>query len=145
MPDKAWKRAERRVAAFINTVRNALSGINSKVTASDSLHPELFVEVKYSKRNTVWSLFDKVRTKAQKESKLPVIALVRPYSPGFLVVIHTSDLDKVLGVIAKARIAEEEYAESEDGQRDANVHASRICLRASGQAGGMEATSDGLG
>ena len=46
MPDKAWKNRERLVARFFGGVRNALSGINSKVTHSDVVHDSLFIECK---------------------------------------------------------------------------------------------------
>ena len=44
MPDKAWKNRERLVAKFFGGMRNALSGINSKVTHSDVIHDNLFIE-----------------------------------------------------------------------------------------------------
>ena len=46
MPDKAWKNRERLVAKFFGGMRNALSGINSKVTHSDVIHDNLFIECK---------------------------------------------------------------------------------------------------
>ena len=45
MPDKAWKNRERLVAKFFGGMRNALSGINSKVTHSDVIHDKLFIEL----------------------------------------------------------------------------------------------------
>ena len=41
MPDKAWKNRERLVSKFFGGVRNALSGINSKVTHADVIHDDL--------------------------------------------------------------------------------------------------------
>jgi hypothetical protein len=47
VPDKAWKNRERLVARnFLVGIRNALSGINSKVTHSDVIHDSLFIECK---------------------------------------------------------------------------------------------------
>ena len=46
MPDKAWKNRERLVSKFFGGIRNALSGINSKVTHSDVIHESLFIECK---------------------------------------------------------------------------------------------------
>ena len=48
MPDKAWKNRERLVAKFFGGMRNALSGINSKVTHSDVIHDNLFIAVSYT-------------------------------------------------------------------------------------------------
>lgn len=48
MSDKTWKAFERRVAKILGTVRTPLSGGNSRHTRSDTLHEDLYVEVKYS-------------------------------------------------------------------------------------------------
>ncbi len=68
--DKAWKAFERRVAAFFKTERNALSGGNSKLTRSDTLHPELFIECKQRKRFAVIRLWDETKRLADAERKL---------------------------------------------------------------------------
>ena len=56
MPDKAWKNRERLVARFFGGVRNALSGINSKVTHSDVIHDNLFIECKLRAKHTAIKL-----------------------------------------------------------------------------------------
>lgn len=76
MSDKTWKAAERRVAKLFGTQRNPLSGRNSKHTASDSLHPRLFIETKYSKRFALVNVYKKAKELARKEGKLPVLILV---------------------------------------------------------------------
>lgn len=45
---KAWKVFERRVAAELGTFRTPLSGGSSRHTRSDTLHSDLYVEVKWS-------------------------------------------------------------------------------------------------
>ncbi len=92
MSDKAWKQFERRVARFFKTERNALSGGNSKLTRSDTLHPELFIECKQRKRFAAVSLWDATKRLADKENKTPVICLSEKGRPGFWIVVHSDDL-----------------------------------------------------
>lgn len=107
-PSKAWKAAERRVAAIFGSRRTPLSGGNSAHTRSDSLHDKLFIETKQRKTHTVWSLFDSVRHLAKRERKLPVIALDRTRSPGCLIVIHSDDLDDFCKLVLSSRKEPEE-------------------------------------
>ena len=72
MPDKAWKNRERLVAKFFGGVRNALSGINSKVTHSDVIHDSLFIECKLRAKHTAVKLWDDTKVLADKEKKTPV-------------------------------------------------------------------------
>tara|TARA_B100000745_G_scaffold98076_1_gene62445 strand:- start:16 stop:315 length:300 start_codon:yes stop_codon:yes gene_type:complete len=95
MADKAWKRREREVARYFNGVRTALSGINSKVTKADVIHDELFVECKLRAKHSVVSLWDDTSKLAKDEGKTPVIALCEKNRPGFWVMVHSSDLDKL--------------------------------------------------
>lgn len=92
MPDKAWKAFERQVAKIFNTTRNALSGINSKTTHSDTLHEKLFLECKYRKSLAIFTLFDSTKELATKENKLPVICQKQKGCNGFLITIHSDDL-----------------------------------------------------
>lgn len=91
MADKRWKQQERRVAAFFNTSRTPLSGSHSKQTASDSLHPNLFVECKDRKRHALLALFDKTKIKAKAEGKVPVLCLTEPRRRGFLICLCSDD------------------------------------------------------
>ena len=95
MADKAWKRREREVARYFNGTRTALSGINSKVTKADVIHDELFVECKLRAKHSVVSLWDDTSKLAKDEGKTPVIALCEKNRPGFWVMVHSSDLDKL--------------------------------------------------
>ena len=103
MPDKVWKAFERTVASFFNSTRNALSGGNSKVTRSDSLHDALFIECKYRSRDSLYSLFDSVRERARVESKLPVICTKKKSSEGFLITVHSGDLDEFINRYLQGR------------------------------------------
>lgn len=95
MPDKTWKAFERRVARFFGTERNSLSGGNSKVTRSDSLHPSLFIESKQRKRFAVIRLWDATKRLADRERKTPVVCLSEKGRPGFWVLMHRDDLPEL--------------------------------------------------
>lgn len=90
--DKAWKAFERRVARFFRTERNALSGGNSKLTRSDSLHPKLFIECKQRKRFAAVRLWDDTKRLAEREKKTPVVCLSEKGRPGFWILVHSDDL-----------------------------------------------------
>ena len=94
MPDKGWKQFERRVAKFFGTKRNPLSGENGGHTGSDTLHPDFFIECKSRKKSAIHSLLQETRKTAAKENKLPVLALQKANSEGFIVGIHSSDLEE---------------------------------------------------
>lgn len=95
MSDKAWKQFERRVAAFFKTERNALSGGNSKLTRSDTLHPDLFIECKQRKKFAAVTLWDDTKRLANKENKTPVVCLSEKGRPGFWLLIHSDDFTKL--------------------------------------------------
>ena len=101
MADKTWKARERKVASYFNTNRTPLSGGSSRHTRSDSLHDKLFVECKLRKRHSVVSLLDETNEMAKQESKTPVIALCESGRPGFWVMVHSDDLEKVAETIKK--------------------------------------------
>jgi hypothetical protein len=96
MPDKSWKAFERRVARFFGCQdRNPLSGINGKHTASDTLHPELFIEAKQRQHYAIIRLWDEAKQLSTKEGKIPVIAISEKNRPGFWVLCHSSDLTAI--------------------------------------------------
>ncbi len=102
-PAGTWKAAERRVSTFLGTTRTPLSGGNSKVTRSDTFHPDLFVENKYRKSCAVRTLFDKTKKLGDQESKVSILTLQQANKSGFLIVIHSEDLDTVMLHLRKAR------------------------------------------
>lgn len=107
MADKPWKRNERKAAALFGSKRNSLSGGNSKLSRSDSIHPRLFLECKQAKRHAVWTLYDEVRPKARKEKKIPVVVLRRNRSPGMLLCIHSDHIETVLKELLHAQKCKE--------------------------------------
>jgi len=96
MHRSTWKAGERRVAAFFSTLRTSLSGGNSKITRSDTMHGDLFIEVKHRRTNAIRTLHDKTRAQAKAERKTPVLAFLDMNRPGFLLVIHCDDFPAVV-------------------------------------------------
>lgn len=107
MADAAWKQFERWIAAIFCSTRNALSGGNSKLTRSDSLHPDLFISCKYTKNNhkQIRDLLREERQKAEKENKLAVLAIGEFNDrANSLIVLHVQDLQQLTGLIRDGRI-----------------------------------------
>lgn len=80
---KSWKALERRIASKFGTFRTPLSGMSSRHTASDTMHPELYIEVKQSGAKTAkgakqitikkeW--LDEMMVEGKKEGKIPFLA-----------------------------------------------------------------------
>ena len=96
MPDKAWKKRERDVANYFKGERTPLSGGNGKITRSDVIHEDLFIECKLKKKHSVISLWDATKKLAVKEGKTPVIALCEKNRPGFWLMLHSDDIEKLI-------------------------------------------------
>tara|TARA_Y100000590_G_C14854379_1_gene688898 strand:- start:119 stop:421 length:303 start_codon:yes stop_codon:yes gene_type:complete len=92
---RTWKQRESDVANFFHGKRTPLSGGNSKITRSDVIHDELFIECKLKKKHSVVSLWDETKELAKKEGKTPVVALCEKERPGFWVMVHSNDLYKL--------------------------------------------------
>jgi len=92
---RTWKKRESNVADFFQGTRTPLSGGNSKITRADVIHDELFIECKLKKKHSVISLWDETKGLAKKEGKIPVIALCEKERPGFWIMLHSSDFDKL--------------------------------------------------
>ena len=72
----AWKAFERRVAKWLRTVRTPLSGMMSgHHTSSDTLHPDIYVECKWTKKAAILTLWEDTRKKAKREGKIPFVAM----------------------------------------------------------------------
>jgi hypothetical protein len=91
-----WKAHERKAARMFGTERNPLSGICGKHTGSDSLHPKLYIESKYRRRNSSIQLFKATAEKAKIENKIPVLALKEKGTHGTYYVIKYENLKEVL-------------------------------------------------
>ena len=86
--DKAWKQVERRVAALFHTRRTPLSGMSSQHgTSADTLHPDIYIEVKYRQKHAAVDLFRDTHAKAKKEGKRPVVVLAQKNLPHLYAVV----------------------------------------------------------
>ena len=95
MADKPWKQFERFIAGIFCTTRNALSGGNSKITRSDSLHPEIFISCKYTQSNNkrLRELLEEERKKARVEHKTAVCVIGEfDDRANALIVLHLKDI-----------------------------------------------------
>lgn len=73
------------------------------MTRSDSLHPDLFIECKYQKgaHKVLRHLMDDAAEKAEKEKKIPILAVGFPGRPfnESLIIIRACDVDEVVDPI----------------------------------------------
>lgn len=101
---RTWQRSEGRAAALFGSYRQVGSGSGGRadLTASDSVHPTLFVESKLRNRHTTRTLHDATKRLAGREGKTPVLALFDKGRPGFLLVVHSDDLAAVTSEFAAA-------------------------------------------
>lgn len=108
MPDKAWKARERQAAAYLGAKRNVLSGSAGRDDRgrSDSTHDRVFMETKHYARHAAWTLWRNTKELAKREGKYPVLMLAEKGKAGFLVVVHTDDLDAIIAERARVMAAE---------------------------------------
>jgi len=106
-----WKAIERRVAKYFSSVRTPLSGGNSKITRSDTLHKNLYIEVKARVKHSAVTLWRDTALKAEKEKKVPVVVLVEKGKKGFWILVHS-------GSINPKHIGEEYERLRTDGKSD---------------------------
>ena len=71
------------------------------MTRADVIHDKLFIECKLKKKHTVISLWDDTAKIAKTEGKTPVIALCEKNRPGFWIMVHSEDLEKVTNAVKK--------------------------------------------
>jgi hypothetical protein len=120
MADTPWKNFERYIATIFNSVRNSLSGGNSKMTRSDSLHPKLFISCKYTRFNHkgLRQLLAEEREKAAKENKLAVLVIGEfDDRANAIVTLHLKDIHKFCeevrnGSVKTALVSPEKRAKS---------------------------------
>lgn len=107
MSDKPWKQFERFIAGIFTSTRNALSGGNSKMTRSDSLHPNLFISCKYTRNNnrTLRDLLYEERQKADVEGKTAVLCIGEfDDRQNTMVVLHLKDLPTFARLINEGKV-----------------------------------------
>jgi len=91
-----WKAFERRVAKFLGGERTPLSGGNSKITRADVFNAgDLFIEAKLRARPAIWTLYESTKEQARAENKIPVLAIAKKNSKGFLICFHCDNWQEV--------------------------------------------------
>lgn len=98
-----WKKAEGKVAKFFGSTRTPLSGGNSKITRSDSLHPSIYIENKYREKHAILKLYDDTAEKAKKEGKLPIITLEEKGRSGFWMILKSEDFGRLIELLGYAK------------------------------------------
>lgn len=93
---RTWQKAESRAASLFGASRQPGSGSMGRddQSRSDSTHPRIFLECKYRERHAVRSLLDSTCELAQREGKFAVVGLFDKGRPGFVVAIHSSDIEE---------------------------------------------------
>ena len=95
MNRSTWKNSERMNARFFNSERNPLSGINSRHTSSDSLHPSVYIESKHLKVLPKEKLWYKTEKFAKKENKIPLMIFRKTGHPHPLILCKLEDIKKI--------------------------------------------------
>ena len=91
-----WKNFERVVAKdFGASGRTPLSGGNSGHTRSDTLHPRLFIECKLRARFAPCRTYDEAAELADKEDKVPLVALKEKGRAGYYLILRPEDLPRI--------------------------------------------------
>jgi len=98
MADRTWKAVERRIAAFFGTRRNRCSGSSgrSDESASDTVHPTLYIETKHGDLARFLNaegrtMIDEGLANAKAEGKRFVAALHPKSGRGFWILVHSDD------------------------------------------------------
>ena len=104
MADKTWKAVERKIAKLFKTTRTPFSGGNSKHTRSDTLHKDLFIEIKHRKKHSTWALYKETAEMAKVESKLPIVVLKQKGQRGELVCLKLEDLRMFYDILIEHEI-----------------------------------------
>ena len=90
---RTWKKREQNIAEFFGTQRTSLSGGNSKITASDSMHESLFIEAKLRKNHTAVLFWEVAKRKTKKG--IPIAGLRLNDSDDHLLIIYSDHLKHI--------------------------------------------------
>ena len=114
-----WKKGEQRGAEFFGCNRVPGSGgwkrkTEKHETSSDSTHPFLYLERKLRPVHTAVTLWRDTKEKADKENKVPVVCLQEKGKHGAWLLVHSSDLDKIIKY--RNEVLEKKVKEEKDGK-----------------------------
>ena len=95
MHRSTWKKGEAKIAAMFGTRRTPLSGGNSGHTRSDTLHLDLFIEVKHSKKYPLEKLVTKTFKEAKDEAKMPLLVFLKLNNSEPLILCKLKDIKEI--------------------------------------------------
>ncbi|MCL4343413.1 MAG: hypothetical protein JRN26_05605 [Nitrososphaerota archaeon] len=96
MTNPAWKQLERRIAKAFGTTRTPLSGSNSRMTKSDTLHNKFFIEIKYRKQIPFYKTYNETVAKAKEENKIPMVIFHEAGTKKNIVMIDLDDFVRLV-------------------------------------------------
>ena len=98
---RTWQKREQTIAEMFGAKRNRSSGSSGRadLSSSDSTHGRLYLEAKLRAKHTAVSLWDDTKIKADREGKVPVVALVEKGRPGYWILVHIDHLQVVAGEV----------------------------------------------
>jgi hypothetical protein len=82
------------------------AGRDDADTRSVSTHPALYIETKLRRSRAAGALHDATKALARREGKVPVPELADKGRPGFLVCIHSDDLEAVAVAYCAAKASD---------------------------------------
>lgn len=92
MANPAWKKFEQAVARFFGCKR---TGPMQAKDANDINHHCLHVQCKHSQRHAIVSVWDAAKRVADKDSKIPVVAVKQKGRHGWWLLVKADDLTAV--------------------------------------------------
>lgn len=95
MDRSTWKKGEGRIAKIFGTNRTPLSGRSSRHTRSDTLHKNLFIEIKHRKKLVAEKLWFETKDNAKKENKIPLVVLLKKNYPDPIIICKLKDLKRI--------------------------------------------------
>lgn len=95
MHSTTWKQGEARIAKIFNTNRTPLSGGSSRHTRSDTLHKDLFIEVKHHKVIPGEGTMKITNDLAKLENKIPLCVFIKKGSSEPLLLCKLKDIKKI--------------------------------------------------
>jgi hypothetical protein len=92
MPEPAWKKFERTVARFFGCER---TGPMQEKDANDINHDCLHVQCKHSKKIAIVNVWDAAKAVADKEGKIPCVAIKQKGRHGWWIMVRAEDLTAI--------------------------------------------------
>jgi len=88
---RTWQSYEFRIAKMFGGTRNPLSGMNSKHTAADMIHPRIFLECKMRAKIPFMKTYTLTQKLAKKEGKMPIVVFKEKYLKTSIIMMNLDD------------------------------------------------------